>query len=350
MQNTGKREYALDVLKTLIIITVLVHHYQSKFNVSFGPLDFGNGKFYFGFMAEILFIISGYFSVSAIEKIQNGMSFKKYFSGKYLRIVPVAAICTAVYSLIFIVFRLSDRFPLWDMYLTLLGVQAGGIFNATFINSHLWYSSVLLICYVVFYAGTRFSIKKGIKPCYVYAFLAILGTAVIYTNTALPFLNWSSGRGYMSFFTGLILGQLLRDKRPNVLLCTLCAAVIAALTVIMVFKWDWVAGGIHYIMNFIYYPALLVLLKSSVSGRIFRFPFMGTLSQIAFNVYIWHLEILSFAEVLDDRLALGINFNAFTTELVLVLIQLAVGTASYYLIDKPLSACIKKRVLDRITD
>ena len=74
---------------------------------------------------------------------------------------------------------------------------------------------------------------------------------------------------------------------------------------------------------------------------------IGILGQISFNVYIWHLEINTFMSVFNDKLGLGINFHSRWTEAAIVLLDLAVGTLSFFLIERPISGLINRRLLKK---
>ena len=95
---TRRRDHSLDFLKITATLVIVLHHYERAFGTHFSALNFGNGSFYFGYMVELFFMISGFIAFSSIKKIQEGLSFDKYFSGKFMRLFPLAAISTIVFS------------------------------------------------------------------------------------------------------------------------------------------------------------------------------------------------------------------------------------------------------------
>ena len=101
MENERKREYSLDVLKIVGTVIIMLHHFQGTFGVKYGPVDFANGKFYFGWIVELFFMLSGYFAVRYKERIENALSFNDYFSARVIRLVPTMFVCTAFYTLCF---------------------------------------------------------------------------------------------------------------------------------------------------------------------------------------------------------------------------------------------------------
>lgn len=84
MKEIEQREYSLDLLKILATIMIVFHHYQQGEEVVFSHWNFFNGKFYFGWLVELFFMLSGYFMFRYVEKIQNGLSFKQFYLKRYL--------------------------------------------------------------------------------------------------------------------------------------------------------------------------------------------------------------------------------------------------------------------------
>lgn len=72
MEKKNTREYSLDFLKVVATIIIVFHHYQQGFGVAFSKFNFAGGKFYFGYIVELFFVLSGYFTYKYIKKIAGG--------------------------------------------------------------------------------------------------------------------------------------------------------------------------------------------------------------------------------------------------------------------------------------
>ena len=98
------RQYSLDFIKIIATIFIIFHHYQQFIC---GVLDSGvnyyGGIFNFGYMVELFFILSGYFMYPYIEKIKHGLSFKKFFGARYIRLIPLVAIAAFGYQFLSLV-------------------------------------------------------------------------------------------------------------------------------------------------------------------------------------------------------------------------------------------------------
>ena len=58
-----KREGSLDLLKFLATCCIVMHHFQQITGAFFeGHLNFYSGNFYWGYLVELFFLVSGYFA------------------------------------------------------------------------------------------------------------------------------------------------------------------------------------------------------------------------------------------------------------------------------------------------
>ncbi len=340
----NKRDHALDLLKIIATIIIFLHHYERAFETQFDVLNFGTGRFYFGNAVELFFMISGFIAFSGIKRIQDGLSFKRYFSAKLLRLLPLAALSTAVFSGMYLKVWGTEGFSLFKVIVTAFCVQKGGPFDEALVNSHLWYLSVLLICFAFFFIVIRLGQTWDINWRYGCFFMVILGTSVISASWDKPFFNDSAARGYMAFFTGVLLAAALKSHRPSIRAFFISLAVVTGTVLLMVFRFDIMVYGLNYILVFIFYPAVIVLFETPPLQRLFDHRILGTMAQIAFNVYIWHFDLNTLCAIENDLRGLGIVFTTRRAEMAVFLLAVLIGTASFYLIERPVTRVIKKTV------
>ena len=348
---SSERKYSLDILRVIATILIVFHHYQ-QITGSFweGRLNFYGGKFYFGYIVEFFFLLSGFFMYSYIDKVDTELKFKEFILKKVLRLLPLVLISAVVYEVLLYAYSMlygekwmGISVSLWGIVITALGIQDGWTFKNPCVNNPTWYISVLILCYVVFYLVTFISKKRNIPHVYLYAFMCLFGCGIVNYGINLPFINDSSGRGFYPFFFGLILAEIL-DKR-GLKKCDVVASVVSLvfLTGVMLVKFEWVAGGINYIMTFWFYPALIVLFSSKLFTKIFHFRFIGTLGKITYDVYIWHNVNFVLMFTLIGTLHLNVYLKGRKSMLVYTAINFAVGAISYYVLERPINKFITKR-------
>lgn len=286
----NERIFSLDLLKTLATIGIVFHHYQQLMKVTFPRWNYFNGHFYFGYLVELFFVLSGFFMFSYIDKIEKGLKFNTFYIHRALRLLPMIAITAVMYDIANWQYSLCYDQPMmgtlsvFGTIIDSLGVQEGWVFNNAGINNPTWYCSVLLLCYAIFYILTFAAKKIGCTPVYFYIFMILLGCGITTYGINLPFLSGQAARGYYAFFAGVILGvaykkDLLKNKYLQI-----CSATVAIILLILLKKNSPAVmdGYLPWLLTFILYPAIIVVFVSDSFRKItnFRaFEYLGRLSE-----------------------------------------------------------------------
>ena len=161
-----ERNYSLDFLKIIATILIVWHHYQQILEIKFDKINFFYGKFYFGHLVELFFVLSVFFMYSYINKIEKGLSFRDFFIKRVSRFLPLISIAVIVYEIIIIIYPkvfnllfLEQTLDIFGSFISILGIQAGWFFKNPMINNPMWYVSVLILCYILFYILVKFNKK-----------------------------------------------------------------------------------------------------------------------------------------------------------------------------------------------
>ncbi|WP_090167077.1 acyltransferase family protein [Pseudobutyrivibrio sp. 49] len=320
--------------------------YKSFFE---GKINFFNGKFYFGLVVELFFILSGYFMYDYIKKIEEGYPFPKFYVKRLVRFFPLLFISAACYEVILnwfeqvFLYKWSDiSISLWGLIITSLGIQAGWSLDNPVINNPTWYISVLMLCYVIFYFLIYIAKRLNLKVEYLFIVMIFIGMGIRDFGLNLPFLNASSCRGYYAFFFGVLFAEFLRKHKITKKETLICGLVPIILTLLIVYTECLMVKGIDYVMTFVYYPALIIFCKYGI-GNILNHPFIGLMGKISFDVFIWHHPVNMFMIIAIYRFNIPCNIYRFRTMLIYALICWVVGTISYICIDKPIAGLIKRK-------
>lgn len=345
------RQYSLDFLKIIATLFILFHHYQQFVsNVFDSGINYYGGIFNFGYMVELFFILSGFFMFPYMERVKNGLTFKKFFATRYLRLIPLVAITAFAYQFFsFIHIKLVGAAwfmysrDIWSTLVASLGFQEGWVFvDNTYVNYPVWYISVLLVCYILFYFVTYLSQKLKISSRYFYLGLIFLGIAIISYGWNFPFMNIYNARGYYAFFTGVLLSTYYFERNTTKRESLICACITITLIGLIVFKYNLVSNGISYLCTFILFPAIVLLFKSSAICKIFSHKIYQTLASIAFNAFLWHMTLIVILLTIAKAVTTGINFLCRPSMWCFAIISFLVGTASYFLLEKNINKWLKK--------
>ncbi|WP_315280855.1 acyltransferase [Fusobacterium hwasookii] len=344
------RNNSLDFLKIIATILIVFHHYQQALNVKFTQINFFGGKFYFGYLVELFFLISGFLMFNYIEKIKQGLNFESFFINRVKRFLPLVAIAAILYEcLIYFYFRifgekfLEQGLNFFGTIISILGIQAGWSFENPMINNPTWYISVLILCYILFYISTKISILKKINCVYLYVILIFLGLSIQKNNTNLAFLNYYTARGYYSFFFGVLFSIYFNNYKIRKFVKILSIFLVIFITYSIVAHYSIVEKNIKYTLTFIYYPALIIIFNIDIIKKIYSSKLITKLAETSFNVYVWHVGAILIFIIVNKGCNLNINFSSYKVMIVFTILLYIFGTISYYLIEKPLEKLILKK-------
>ena len=211
------RKILPDILRVVLTACVLFHHYQQLTGTFFyRGINFYGGKFYFGYIVEVFFLMSGFFMVPYVAKIRDKMSFPVFFGKRLIRLLPSMIAATIFYDIaLFFYVRLCNgtlRYPtdinVFGSIVTALGLGSWSITKDFEINPICWYVSVLLLCYILMYIFVFLSKITKIPTGIMLSIPMIAGVVITHVTefSVIPFLSTRIARGYIHFFGGLLLG------------------------------------------------------------------------------------------------------------------------------------------------
>ena len=345
------RHYSLDFIKVLGTIFILFHHYQQFICGSFADgLNFYGGCYNFGYMVELFFILSGFFMFPYICEIQYNKSFKTFFLTRYLRLVPLVSVAAIIYQGLVLLhiktvgtawFMHSPK--LWETLVAALGMQEGWVFaNNTYVNYPVWYVSVLLLCYVLFYVVTYISKKMHFSVRYLYFACIFGGLYINACNLHLPFLNEYTARGYYAFFFGVLLSTYYYERSSSNRECIFWGSVFIILIDIIAFHTGFVEGDIQYLSTFLLFPAIIIIFRTPCVEKLFKHRFFSTLAAISFNAFLWHMPLIVILLILNYKINISIFLLTRTGMVVFTIVTMLIGALSHFLIERRTILLCKK--------
>lgn len=340
-----QRNHAIDFLKIAASIFIVFHHYTQTVYVSGKGVFFG-GPFNFGSCVEFFFIVSGYMMCryqAAIQK--HEITFKHFYGRRALRLLPLVAISAIAYELLIILYRevtgtlyAGHNLDLSGTLFDCLGIQAGWAVSNPTINNPTWFISVLLLCYLIFYVLNFLTGKKKLNVYYFYIIVVLVGMGSYSFKLDLPFFNTYSGRGYFSFFTGILLANFLSQNRNRINKFSIVGLVLIVGTVLTVMYKARNGKNFDqsYWLTFAFYPSLIILAETNAAKKLFSSHIWSAGAIVAYNVFIWHVNL----EIIYKGLLMTIPYLAEQAEWKMMLFALVidwiVGIVSYICIEKPL--------------
>ena len=329
------------MLKVVATVCVIFHHYQVYTDTTFNTGINFRGR---SGWIELFFLLSGYFISRYKEGIYNGeLSFKEFFVPKYLRffmprvltVLLFAFLCDwyqHIYSVAFF-----DRTPtIFNVIQACCGFTTGWGLPISKMNGTVWYISVLLLCYVVFYLCVWCAMKLNVNPNWMLTAWIFIGFSMASINTDILMLNAYTAQGYTSFFWGVILAELVKHKEvsmKHLFLACFCFAGVAYFLV--AYKESYAADHLNYLYTFCLWPPLRVMMESKLAHRVLGFKWISWLSKVPFEAYIWHFPLILL--LLDVNRVFEYDFTYCNRwiQIGIAVVSYLVGIVCYYLVEKP---------------
>lgn len=337
-----KRIYSFDLIKFAAAVCVIFHHYQAVLNVQFAHINFYNGRFYFGHLVELFFIISGFLAYSNIPQIGETENFDDFFKKRCIRLLPMNALAAAVHLIV--IWLMYGGFHIWGWVISSSGLYAvDNSFMSYGVNPPCWYVGVLLICNIWFYAITYWAKKRQLPRTRLYGAMVLLGLLTQQLAWDAPFFNSYTGRGYFAFFTGLLVRELTEHHGKSRQLQLCAAGVLISFGLIFAFYPSLISEGTGYLLTLFVYPSLVVLCTTARCRKLFSFRWLSVLGEVSFGMYLFHTPMLYFLWHLDSRSSPELPLGSPVFMLLITAMIIAVSFASLYLIEKPVTRRLSAR-------
>ena len=352
-----KQQYyrSFDILKFVCaIIIACVYHYKNDFyNVTlFDNIPVLRELTSYGYvLVEIFFIISGFlFFKRYFKKIkEQKLSFTSFMKKRYSRLIFVSGLTIILMFLLEQFYYLKNGSywlcysnDLGSLILQLIGIQYWVNAYTLSLNNVVWYISVLLFCYILFFYLSRLVIKK--KNIFIFLIPFVISLLVQNYSLNVPLLNYDMTRGIISFSVGVLLGcftENLKNKKvififsfSNLLLVSLCYALLGR----------QILGELIF-LNVIVYPIIiLILICIDDKLKFISSKFTKYLGNISFGIYLWNLPIQLTTVLVKQQFNLNFNYNSINFLLSQIIIHILVAVLSYHLFEKKLIPIFEKMV------
>lgn len=165
---------------------------------------------------ELFFMMAGFLTAWHYRESLREMSFGTYFQKRYGKLF-FASVAVNVWALLNCLIRrgigleggLDPVSPL--RFLLSVGMINTGWFTSTAqthlpVNTTMWFVDVLLLCYLLYFFIRRLG-KNDLVYLALSAAMVLLGIVCLDHSPRLPFLWGLNGRGYATFFLGVLLAE-----------------------------------------------------------------------------------------------------------------------------------------------
>ena len=351
--SSSNRNGAIDFLKFVASVILVLHHYQQVYNVFIdNGINFYSGRFYWGFLVDLFFMISGFFTFGAVTKITEGkLTFRKYYLHRYARLIPLVALAGVIYFFInnYLYFSVMGEYYIakstwFELLMTFLGMQVGWFKVAgSNLNPPMWYISSLLIGYLVIYLLVLLSRKVKINYIIPLIALILISMAGDLFEANLPFFESCAKRAYIDMSAGILLAGFLKDHKIKGFHYIFVALLGIAGAILHVIALDAQRPLFQrYALTFMFFPALLILFLSPAVKKVFSAKIWNVLGAASYDTYVLHVILLLLIRCADKAWGWGLSFSNHRLEYVTALAIFLVGLLSYLFVEPLLKKLVDK--------
>lgn len=354
-----ERKYGLDVIKITATILIVFHHYQQVTGATFEGINFYGGKFSFGYIVELFFVISGYVIYPYIDKIcQKRIRLSEFYFNRFIRFFPMVTITAISYELLLYiyVYRMGYEWfglqpTLWGTVIDCLMIQCGWGFANPQVNNVTWYVSVLMLCYIIFYVFVSIAKRYKFDVIYLFVLAILLGVSVNTYSLEFPLLNLDTYRGLYSFFWGLVLRRVMPGVQKGIakhkFVSVLIGVIILLVVPFLIHKEHiTVIRDVNYVVTFVCYSVIICLFEIPQVTDFFKFRFLKVLCEISFNVYLWHGSLFTALYILIAIFCKGQNEFLYSKRAMYLFTigSFVWGSMSYFLFERPIVLRINQKI------
>ncbi len=288
MDNRGRLK-GLDGLRAVFCIAIVIYHVNLSFDSVFSPwLDpiYSYGGYFGNYM---FFILSGFLTAYHYKKkiIDKSCRIHTFFGKKLLKLYPVY-FCSNLAVLLLD----TDRFTIKKTLSTLLMISNGWFDGTdTPYNHPAWFVCILMICYVLYCITCMLAQRSSVLYPPVCCFMVFWGMFLEKADWNLPLHYRTCGEGYLNFFLGVLLFELLmtdRISKKRILTAAYAGAGLSAVLMVLSvsggapgdMRW-WISALCACILSLAVYEEHLI--------RLLSLPLLQRAGKFSLSVYFWHV-------------------------------------------------------------
>jgi peptidoglycan/LPS O-acetylase OafA/YrhL len=368
-KNMEKRNFALDTLRGVAAIGILIWHYQHFFALGKFTQPFENDLAFFykygWIMVDFFFSLSGFvfYKKYSEQIVKNTISLKSFVVLRLSRLYPLIVVTLLVTCLLnYILLYTQHKFFIYStndftaFFLNLFFLQSGFFIVGHSFNAPSWSLGVEFWIYLIFF---YLAYKSKDKLLYVTLVVALLSLSNKMPNIGLIIFSSEFSRGISSFFLGGITffvfkGCLTFSKKQKNIFGAVTLFVSTIALILCSLKMSATPPkSIGYLMatenlSLVIFAFPLLILSFTVSPffeRMLSIKPLEVLGDISYSSYLWHvpvqLSVFILILIFDVQLDLS-SKKFFFGYLFFVLL---ISYISTHFFEKPIQKFIRSKFL-----
>lgn len=303
------RFVGIDGLKALFCISLVFYHingvFHSAFNALLWPIYQYGG--YFG--NYIFFMISGFLMAYSYKErvISQKITFFQYISKHVYKWLPMYLLSNIV-MIFYLCFKdISQIFNIKKLLTTALILPSGWFSQDTPYNQPLWFITVLMVCYILYYVVGKLSRRFSAIYLPLCIFLVFWGMILERKEWDIPFHYRICGEGYMNFFLGVILAEIIicSGIRKKYILIFNFVCLVWIAVILVVYGIEALPVDMRWAITLICGNLVSIAVCDRHMIKLLSFRIIQSIGQCSLSIYMWHVPFARWFRYIESSFNLS---------------------------------------------
>lgn len=326
-----KRFAGLDGLRAIFCIGIVIYHVNE-------PLRWGGIKWldpvykyggYFG--NSMFFMLSGLLTAYHYKNkiIQQESSFRAFMEKRIRKIYPLYFL-TNLFAVLLLI--LSGTKPAAKKLIVTFLMVANGWFDGREMpyNFPTWFLCVLILLYIMYYAAAKASSRFPRLYFPMCAFLLLWGMLLVTKDWDLPFNYRTCGEGYMNFFLGVLLAEVIMSSpvKKEILAAANLLIFSAIMISVYLFGLETIPVNLNWIVSCLCANMIFIAVYGRFPVKALTFPPLQAIGKCSFSIYLWHIPVVRTYLMIEKKF-LPFYMDSRWNFILYFLVLIAVSALSY---------------------
>lgn len=329
------RFIGIDGLRALFCMGLVFYHINEIFHSAFNALLWPVYRYggYFG--NYIFFMISGFLAAFYYKKqiTDQAITFFQYISRRIFKWYPMYLLTNFIMILYLCCKDISQVLDLKKLLTSALILPSGWFSQDTPYNQPLWFVSVLIICHILYYAVGKISCHFSAMYLPLCIFLIFWGMILEVKAWDIPFHYRICGEGYMNFFVGVILAEIIMNqgirKRYILIFNFACLGLIAV--ILVVYGIEALPIDMRWVITLICGNLISMAVCEKYVIKLLSFRFIQRIGRCSFSIYMWHVPLARWFRFIESSFNWSFIDDRINMIIYLLLLFLVAQISHHYL-------------------
>lgn len=224
-----------------------------------------------------------------------------------------------------------DDICLKNIIMSSLMLSTGWVENIYPYNYPAWFLCVLFLCYILFYYISKLFVRNKDVYYLLVIILLMVGYMIEIREPDIPFLFEGDGEGFLNFFGGVLLYDLIlyikknRNSHLNVLRSA-CVIIIAGASILFtIYDINELCGDKRIVITFLLLPPLFFLATSEgFIQRVLELRPLVYLGELSMYIFLIHVPVIYAYLTINSYLGITVQPNVFLVSYIVIISVISV--------------------------